>query len=375
MAEVRRTLFGNSSTSRFARPNAFTQTKKDTATLAKLISPSEKKFVSDKKTKRRVNLPQTSSKISRQLNLPNKPLPITSKVTQKPVVVIDRANNVLKEIVPDRFNVNGEIVIKGEYPQNEISFDKFTFSDIKAFSSVSFQFILLVSDNSGQKYFTSKDFLNKLKSANKRNEPFLQIESLNPASVVRVDLRQSLNLIDELRALEEKEGTTVSFNTYINKSGTIDYQKLVEYIDWVVSKPSENYDDRIIPASFLSNYTTNDSAQYGNADNDGGGTATPTNQQEDNVSPPEPETKPEPITLNRYKPIGRAGNYIGEVVNNYRWGGVSWLPVSVSRTNVIRSGGGGGSGITNVDMFFGINDGRPTTIDFINRPNTIQRLL
>lgn len=375
MAEVRRTLFGNSSTSRFARPNAFTQTKKDTATLAKLISPSEKKFVSDKKTKRKVNLPQTSSKISRQLNLPNKPLPITSKVTQKPVVVIDRANNVLKEIVPDRFNVNGEIVIKGEYPQNEISFDKFSFSDIKAFSSVSFQFILLVSDNSGQKYFTSKDFLNKLKSANKRNEPFLQLESLNPASVVRVDLRQSLNLIDELRALEEKEGTTVSFNTYINKSGTIDYQKLVEYIDWVVSKPSENYDDRIIPASFLSNYTTNDSAQYGNDDDDGGGTATPTNQQEDNVSPPEPEAEPEPITLNRYKPIGRAGNYIGEVVNNYRWGGVSWLPVSVSRTNVIRSGGGGGSGITNVDTFFGINDGRPTTIDFINRPSPIQRLL
>ena len=375
MAEVRRTLFGNSSTSRFARPNAFTQTKKDTATLAKLISPSEKKFVSDKKTKRKVNLPQTSSKISRQLNLPNKPLPITSKVTQKPVVVIDRANNVLKEIIPDRFNVSGEIVIKGQYPQNEISFDKFSFSDIKAFSSVSFQFILLVSDNSGQKYFTSKDFLNKLKSANKRNEPFLQLESLNPASIVRVDLRQSLNLIDELRALEEKEGTSVSFNTYINKSGTIDYQKLVEYIDWVVSKPSENYDDRIIPASFLSNYTTNDSAQYGNDDDDGGGTATPTNQQEDNVSPPEPETEPEPITLNRYKPIGRAGNYIGEVVNNYRWGGVSWLPVSVSRTNVVRSGGGGGSGITNVDTFFGINDGRPTTIDFINRPNTIQRLL
>src|SRR6056300_313776 len=288
MAEGRRaSLFrrGDSGNSYggFTRPN-FIQTKKDKAIVRSFLPVPNQQIVSDSKSKKSIKKPPKSSFLTKPKNSTPKILkPLQAKVKQKPVVIVDRADRELKQIPPDNFSTKGEIVLKGEYPQNEISFDRFSLSEIKAFDNISFQFILQIADNSGVKYFTSKNFLGKLQNANKRSEPYLPLEALNPASIVRVDLRQSLNGLDEQRILEQTDGANVSFNTYVDINGTIDYQRLVEYIDFIVSKPPEEYDNRIISAESLGKWTIDESAKYGNDGDTGGGTVIPPSEENDDT--------------------------------------------------------------------------------------------
>ena len=268
-----------------------------------------------------------------------RPDTLQAQVQQKAVTIIDRAGNQLKTIQPDSFTKDGKIVLNGTYKVNTISFDRFSFSEIKAFNTVSFQFILKIVDNSGTKYFTSSDFKGKLQTSNKRNEPYLALQSLAPESVVVVDLRQSLNGLDEQKLLEQKEGVNVTYNTYVDTNGTIDYQKLVEYINWVVSKPPQEYDDRIIRAEDLGSWDIinagEEDTSEGNAEPSGTPTPTPAPTPTPTPIPPPPPipaySDPDPLPLGRYKPIGRAGNYIGEIVDrpegNYRWDGDMWSVV------------------------------------------------
>lgn len=151
----------------FTRPN-FIQTKKDKAILRSFLPVPNQQIVSDSKSKKSIKKPPKSSFLTKpKTSTPKIIKPLQAKVKQKPVVIVDRADRELKQIPPDNFSTKGEIVLKGEYPQNEISFDRFTLSEIKAFDNISFQFILQIADNSGVKYFTSKNFLGKLQNANK----------------------------------------------------------------------------------------------------------------------------------------------------------------------------------------------------------------
>jgi len=261
-------------TDTLARPS-FIQTNRDKAIIKSAAKIPNQNIVSTKKTKKPPKSPILST-------LSSKPkgskLPINSlltKVEPKSVIIVDRRDGEFKEIPPDNFSTNGEIVLTGEYDQNKITFDRFSLSEIQAFDDISFQFILQIADSKGIKYFTSKDFLAKLQSANKNNTPYLPLEALNPASIVRVDLRPSLNGLRQQRALEEKEGAFVIFNTYVDVAGAIDYKKLVEYIDWVVSKPPADYDNRIIPAEELGRWSITDAVKGGGVTNTGGGTADP----------------------------------------------------------------------------------------------------
>lgn len=369
---------GNNTNNAFTRPN-FVQTKKDKAIIRSFQPVPNQQIISDSKSKKPIKKPAKSSFSTTNKILDTLTNKSSAKVTQKPVVILDRADRELKQIPPDNFSTQGEITLNGEYKQNEIRFDRFTFSEIKAYDTVSFQFILQIADNSGVKYFTSKNFLGKLQTANKRSEPYLPLEALSPASIVRVDLRQSLNGLDELRILEQKDGANISFNTYVDINGTIDYQRLVEYIDFIVSKPPEEYDNRIISAESLGKWTIDESVKYGDDEDTGGGTIIPPSEEnkDDNNStpppppppPPPPQNDPEPLPLGEYKPIGRAGNYIGEIVDrpsgNYRWDGARWNFIDINR---------GGNGSTEEPGGPNVNTGGQNKSGG-DKDGTIERLL
>jgi hypothetical protein len=207
--------------------------------------------------------------------------PIVEKITSKPVVVIDRETKQLSQISPIQFRQEGEIELVGDFPQNKIKFDRYSFGDIISVNSVTFQFILRLITNDGERYFTSDDFKNKLQNDYLNNLPYRALKALNPASVVTVDLRNALDSIGgEYNRAEIEDGVVVKYNTFVDITGEVDFTKIVEYVDWVVSKPPTEYDDRIIPASTLGNWEVVGGMEVGGQTiPKTGGTAVPTKDQ------------------------------------------------------------------------------------------------
>lgn len=225
--------------------------------------------------------------------------PIVEKITSKPVVVVDRETKQLSQIPPIEFRKSGEIELTGEYNQNKIKFDRYSFDDIVPISSVTFQFILRLISNDGERYYTSSDFKNKLSTDYANNIPYRALSALNPESVVTVDLRKAINSIGgEYFLAEQADGVLVKYNTFVDATGVIDYTKIIEYIDWVVSKPPQEYDDRTIPAMTLGNWQVVGGTTSG-------GTAVPTKSQPSegipNVYKPEVIVEP-PIKTTPQKP-------------------------------------------------------------------------
>lgn len=311
----------------FTRPK-FIQTKADKARLA-IGTDKQTRLVSDKKDK----IPPSQPKRSKFLSKPKPKLgeipkvqPLIQKIFPKSVVVRDRDDSILKQIVPDEFKESpDDITLVGEYEKNQISFPKYTFEEIIASKewNVSFQFVLKVIDNSGIRYFTSYDFKQKLLQTTNDNIPYLAVETLNPAAVVKIDLRPILNSLEEYSREEQKAGVLVDFNTFTDAAGTIDYQKLVEYIDWVVSKPPSNYEERFLSATYLGSWQIIDGVDYGEGVvPSGGGDATPSKQQSSagtgvpNVTNPTTQDPP-PIKKVPLKPEDTLiGGTIRESINN-----------------------------------------------------------
>lgn len=226
--------------------------------------------------------------------------PLVEKITPKSVVVIDRETKQLSSLDPIDFKKSGEIVLTGDVETNKIKFDRYSLDDIKAVDSVTFEFILRLATFSGQFYFTSTTFKNKLEAAYNDNLPYMALEALKPGSVVSVDLRPILDSLSDYSREEQKDGVIVKYNTFVDAAGNVDFTKILEYIDWVVSKPPTNYDDRIIPAETLGNWEIVGGIDAGNGTTvpKSSGTAVPTKMQE-SVSEPkvvnEIKDEPKPI--------------------------------------------------------------------------------
>lgn len=246
-------------------------------------SPSSTLIVPSTKSIRKpiAKIPRTNF-TNRRTTSPADPLPLVRKITTKPVAIIDRETKQITEIPPINFRKDGEIVLSGRNSTNQITFDKYKLDDIIGIDSVSFQFILRVVTFDGEFYYTSSDFKSKLDDDNLNELPYRIIEALNPSSIVTVDVRSALNSIGNEYATEEKkDGTFVEYNTFVDATGEVDNIKLVEYVDWVVSKPPQEYDDRTIPAETLGRWSVVDGVDSGNgvSVSESSGTATPTRKQ------------------------------------------------------------------------------------------------
>ena len=232
--------------------------------------------------------------------------PIVEKITSKPVVVIDRETKQLSQISPIEFRKQGEIELVGDFEQNKVKFDRYSFDDIISISSVTFQFILRLITNDGERYFTSTDFKNKLQNDYRNSLPYRALNALNAQSVVTVDLRNALDSIGgEYNRAEIEDGVVVKYNTFVDITGKVDFTKIIEYIDWVVSKPPTEYDERIIPATQLGNWEVVGGMEVkGETIPKTGGTATPSIPPEEPPAPPVKEipTKPTVVIPKGEKP-------------------------------------------------------------------------
>lgn len=255
------------------------------------------------------------------------------------------------------FEENGTIRISGNYLQNYLDFPTYDLSKVKVLDDISFRFFLTIKEtveDSNPLTFTSKSFYDTLISTYQNENPYMVANSVKQEFIVNLVIDTYKNKIEELRRLELSlpiqevfsGGLAVSknlfmFSNYNSVDGelqanpTYDIEELVRYVDWVVSKPSTNYDDRLLDTRTIGDWNgpeLNNVNEVTNTDT--------------SPEPNEPSTNVTNTSNQQYPPIGRAGYFSGEVVEYdselYLWSSTTnkWNIDDRGNTDV---GGGGPS--------------------------------
>lgn len=162
------------------------------------------------------------------------------------------------------FNITDDIDLQGTYLQNVVKYPKFTLNtNIKTLPDVNFRFILSIkkdkSDANPQLY-TSNKFYNELASSYWENNPYMVANAIKSEAVVSVVYYDFVEKIKNFRLLETSVGVVVNQNLFVDfdstENLTLNFEELVRYIDWVVTKPARTYDERLIRTSFLGKWET-----------------------------------------------------------------------------------------------------------------------
>jgi hypothetical protein len=239
-----------------------------------------------------------------------------------------------------------EAVLVGEYSENQIRFPLYDTSKISTHPDLTINFILKInsytktSSSAGNRYklFTSPKIYEFLLDANNRNIPYPALSKL--VDVVEIDLKPLINQVIKQRKDEIPINVKINNNLGIKynpsrKDYDIDYDILLSYINWIVSKPSTNYEERVLPVSDISDVVIelDLDADESEETNESSDTTTTTNQ---NPS---------------YEPVGRAGNTIGETVTvdgmKFEWNGTSWEPATLEMPSGGTTPQGGSGNQTN----------------------------
>jgi hypothetical protein len=145
--------------------------------------------------------------------------------------------------------VIGSIKLDGIYPtKNFIDFkispvNNIKLDDIQSIDNTKFQFVLGVKNKSSEttpfKYFTSPDFFKKLQESINEPNPYFILQALKKEFIIEYSLEDDINILKDLSKLEADDSVTIKNHIWFLEDGRVDYKKLVQYIDWVVSTPTE----------------------------------------------------------------------------------------------------------------------------------------
>jgi hypothetical protein len=237
------------------------------------------------------------------------------------------------------FQKDGEIVISGKYNENFQTFPKYDLSRVKVLDDINFKFILLLKnkrdsyDVASSPFYTSRLFFDELIQSYQDNIPYLVNASIKQEKIVVVYLEDIKERISELHIRElstflSKQPTIViknlfEFSNYgpppeYELNSTYDLDSLVRYIDWVVTKPNQNYDERLLAPNVIGEWIQPPLEEELQTE------AVDTTPSDDEPSPNINNQE------NQYPPVGRVGAYTSEIVSVndelYIWSGYMWLP-------------------------------------------------
>jgi hypothetical protein len=267
---------------------------------------------------------------------------LLDKLNKKKDTINDDDGNVIIDKVSN-FQSTNDILLQGVYPQNTINFPKFILNtNIKTLPDISFRFILSVKRNvsdSNPQLYTSDKFYNELASSYWESNPYMVANAIKSEAIVSVVYDEYISKLTEFRTLElnvGKVGVIVGKNLFVNSNynvteiddsvvfanlkatPTTDIDELVRYIDWVVTKPSKVYDERLLKTTDIGQWIFKDG-------------------KTSNTPPlPPPAGNEPPQSTPSYPPIGRAGLYLNEEIINtldnreYRWTGNGWVALEPS---------------------------------------------
>lgn len=145
--------------------------------------------------------------------------------------------------------VAGSIKLNGIYPtKNFIDFkispiNNIKLDDIQSIDNTTFKFVLGIKNKSSEttpfKYFTSPDFLKKLQESINEPNPYFVLQALKKEFIVEYSLEDDITILKDLVKLEVEDSVKFKNHLWFLGNGNIDYKKLVQYIDWIVSTPTQ----------------------------------------------------------------------------------------------------------------------------------------
>ena len=166
-----------------------------------------------------------------------------------------------------------------DYKPNSITFVMPKLNDITTVDVVSnyTKFIIAVyidEDDKSPKYFATTPFFRRLQASLKESNPYFVSYSLQEEYIVKYYLSQVQKTFQKLVPLEAKDGVKFKQNNFIMWDGTtmdalgkpkttIDYESLVQFINWCLTPPNPNDVDSVWPISKLTEF------EFGIADKDG----------------------------------------------------------------------------------------------------------
>ena len=224
------------------------------------------------------------------------------------------------------FTKNGIIRVTGRYSQNYFDFDSYDLSvlNVIADEEVDFKFILCLKDGdlSIPQLYATKTLYETLVASYQYGNAIGVNDIIHERNIVVIDLQSLKQKVEDLRVKElsldinltnvsERNYVHVFRNLFVNSnyetnesngltaSPTYNLIELFKYISWVVSKSSNNYDERLIPADLLGEFNNFEITQIPAEDE-------PSTQVNQNV---DTNNNPAPPPLPTYPPIGREGLY------------------------------------------------------------------
>jgi len=130
----------------------------------------------------------------------------------------------------------------GIYPdKNKLDFKLPSLEDIKSVQGTNFRFILAIfKDYQDTKpvYYTSDRYLNDLISAAAEGNPYFLQSSFSNSNIVSYVYEDIIKMVDSMKPLEQKSRVDFRINIFAGVSGSVDYDNLATYIDWLVDKQS-----------------------------------------------------------------------------------------------------------------------------------------
>jgi hypothetical protein len=145
--------------------------------------------------------------------------------------------------------VAGSIKLNGIYPtKNFIDFkispiNNIKLDDIQSIDNTTFKFVLGIKNKSSEttpfKYFTSPDFFKKLQESINEPNPYFVLQALKKEFIVEYSLEDDITILKDLVKLEAEDNVKFKNHLWFLGNGNVDYKKLVQYIDWVVSTPTQ----------------------------------------------------------------------------------------------------------------------------------------
>lgn len=189
------------------------------------------------------------------------------------------------------------------------------------------------------KLFCSQDYFDNLTDAKRSANPYFVNFSFKPEYVVEINSIALLEIMDSYLDAELENGVLMKRNNYL-VDGSIDFEKLLTYVDWVLSKPklSEIDTDGLIPANLLCEY------ERGTFDKKTGKWDVSVIQKSNTTVT---ETNPVETNNSTFPPVGRAGTYTGEIIDLngefYAWTGTIWRPIRPDNRDNNGAGGSGGN--------------------------------
>jgi len=175
------------------------------------------------------------------------------------------------------FTEVGKIKLYGDYVQNSVDLPKFDLSQVVSLNTniANFKFILsLKNGDEAPKLFANKDVMIDMIAKYGRKEPIPVNYLINQRKLVVIDL-EPLNLLTEQMIatelsinLNSNKNVEVSRNlfTYTNyvsdadgnlvANPSYDLNELIKYISWVVTKPNQNYNERLLAPNVIGEWVS-----------------------------------------------------------------------------------------------------------------------